>query len=125
DQPPAAGGTPGRLAASLGAAARLRGRRQSGGARRLKRNRSAPAHTRQVTMHKTMNLHAGWLPIVMQGSFSEIYIMEAGSLRFIQVNQAARRNLQYSARELARMTPLEIARGLQAQALEQALLPLR
>ncbi len=49
-------------------------------------------------------MQAGWLPIVMDGSFSEIYVLDCDSLRLLQVNQAARSNLQYEEHELAGMT---------------------
>ncbi len=64
---------------------------------------------------------AEWLPIVMQGSFSEIYVIDCANLRFIQVNHAARKNLQYSVTELAQMTPLDIAPGLSPETLEETL----
>jgi two-component system sensor histidine kinase UhpB len=70
-------------------------------------------------------MHAEWLPIFMQGSFSEIYVMDCDTLRFIQVNQAARKNLQYTAAELAGLTPFDIAQNLSIEVLEQALHPLR
>jgi PAS domain S-box-containing protein len=70
-------------------------------------------------------MHSEWLPIFMQGSFSEIYVMDCSTLRFIQVNQAARKNLKYTAAELAGMTPFDIAQNLAPDALEQALRPLR
>ncbi len=68
---------------------------------------------------------AEWLPIVMQGSFSEIYVIDCATLRFIQVNHAARKNLQYSVAELARMTPLDIAPGLSPETLEETLRALK
>ncbi len=70
-------------------------------------------------------MQAEWLPIVMQGSFSEIYIVDCSSLRFVQTNQTARRNLRYSAAELATMTPLDVARSMSREVLENILLPLR
>lgn len=70
-------------------------------------------------------MQAEWLPIIMQGSFSEIYVVDCTTLRFVQTNKAARTNLGYTARELARMTPLDIARHLSRNALENILLPLR
>jgi signal transduction histidine kinase len=68
---------------------------------------------------------AEWLPIVMQGSFSEIYVIDCATLRFIQVNQAARENLQYTAHEFTCMTPLDVAQNLPAEGLEKMLQPLR
>ncbi len=70
-------------------------------------------------------MQAQWLPIVMQGSFSEIYVVDCDSLRFVQTNQTARKNLHYSAAELAAMTPLDLARSVSREVLENILLPLR
>jgi len=49
-------------------------------------------------------MHAEWLPIILQGSFSEIYVVDCSTLRFQYVNPAALKNLQYSADELIAMT---------------------
>ncbi|MEA5097732.1 MAG: histidine kinase [Burkholderiaceae bacterium] len=49
---------------------------------------------------------AEWLPIVMQGSFNEIYVVDCANRRLRQANQAACENLQFAAEELAEM-PLE------------------
>ena len=70
-------------------------------------------------------LSADWLPIVMQGSFSEIYVMDSDSLRFLQTNHAARLNLQYTADELDSMTPLDLSPELSRVSLESLLAPLR
>jgi PAS domain S-box-containing protein len=69
-------------------------------------------------------MHPEWLPVLMQGSFSEIYVMD-DTLRFVQVNQAARRNLQFSVTELAAMRLTDVAPDLPAAALVRALQPLR
>jgi two-component system sensor histidine kinase UhpB len=70
-------------------------------------------------------MHAEWLPIVMQGSFSEIYVIDCETLRFVEVNQAACANLQYDASELLGKTPADISRNLALGTLESALQPLR
>lgn len=70
-------------------------------------------------------MHAEWLPVVMQGSFSEIYVIDCGTLRFVEVNQAACENLQYEARDLQGKSPVDIARNLTLDALKLVLLPLR
>ncbi|MGH8809388.1 MAG: PAS domain-containing protein, partial [Noviherbaspirillum sp.] len=61
----------------------------------------------------------------MQGSFSEIYVVDCATLKFVEVNQAARKNLQYTANDLGTMTPLDIVRGLSPETLQQVLQPLR
>ena len=70
-------------------------------------------------------MHAEWLPLIMQGSFSEIYVVDCDTLRFVQTNQAARKNLHYTAGELSGMTQLDVARTVSRDVLENILLPLR
>jgi two-component system sensor histidine kinase UhpB len=70
-------------------------------------------------------MHAEWLPVVLQGSFSEIYVMDSDTLRFLHVNPAASMNLQYSADDLIGKTPFDIAPHLTPDMLEQMLHPLR
>ncbi|RJF98606.1 PAS domain-containing sensor histidine kinase [Noviherbaspirillum saxi] len=70
-------------------------------------------------------MQAEWLPILMQGSFSEIYIVDCASLRFIQVNQTARRNLRYTCSELQALSMTDLAPDMSVDTLEQVLHPLR
>ena len=49
------------------------------------------------------------LAAVMQGSPSEIYLIDAETLRFVDVNQAACGNLQYDAASLLALTPFALA----------------
>lgn len=70
-------------------------------------------------------MQAEWLSIVMQGSFSEIYVLDSGSLRIVQANQAARKNLQYNARELADLTLADLTRNVRREDLDAMLESLR
>jgi PAS domain S-box-containing protein len=70
-------------------------------------------------------MHAEWLPIIMQGSFSEIYVIDCATLQFVEVNEAARMNLHYSAEELLNMTPLDISENLTVKVFKEILQPLR
>ena len=70
-------------------------------------------------------MHPEWLPVLMQGSFSEIYVMDCDTLQFLQVNQAACNNLQYAVGELVGKTPLDIAKNLTAEIMQTVLQPLR
>jgi PAS domain S-box-containing protein len=54
--------------------------------------------------HIINTMHAEWLPIILQGSSSEIYVADCATLHFQYVNPAALKNLQYSADELVNMT---------------------
>lgn len=66
-----------------------------------------------------------WLSVVMQGSFSEIYIIDCSTLHFFHVNRSACANLQYSEDELIGKPLIEIAKSLTMESLEQALRLLR
>lgn len=44
----------------------------------------------------------------------EIYLFDAQSLRFVEANRGARRNLGYRARAFARLTPLDLSEDLDA-----------
>ncbi|MEN3292477.1 MAG: two-component system, NarL family, sensor histidine kinase UhpB [Burkholderiales bacterium] len=60
----------------------------------------------------------------MQGSFSEIYVIDCATLRFLHVNRAAQENLQYAAHEFMDMTPMDIAQNLTVGILQQLVRPL-
>ncbi len=57
----------------------------------------------------------------MQSAASEIYLIDAATLAFVDVNQAARQNLGFSHAELAAMTPLDLAPSLAREELERLL----
>lgn len=55
----------------------------------------------------------------------EIYVFDAQSLYFTEVNRAAQRNLQMEDGQLARMTPAMITEGIEAEVLQDYYLRLR
>jgi two-component system sensor histidine kinase UhpB len=57
----------------------------------------------------------------MQAAPTEIYLVDADTLRLVDVNGAARHNLGYDLAELAGMTPLDLAPELDADELQQLL----
>jgi two-component system sensor histidine kinase UhpB len=57
----------------------------------------------------------------MQAAATEIYLIDAATLRLVDVNQAARQNLGYDPARLAAMTPLDLAPGLDAAGLDALL----
>ncbi|MGV8894549.1 MAG: PAS domain-containing sensor histidine kinase [Burkholderiaceae bacterium] len=67
---------------------------------------------------------AGWLPTIMQGAFNEIYIIDYSTLHLVEINQAARNNLQLKTAAFASMTLADLAHQPIA-ALQHTLLPLR
>jgi len=52
---------------------------------------------------------------LLDASSNEIYVADARTLRFVQVNQGAQRNLGYSREELLRMRPADIVPGFDAE----------
>lgn len=70
-------------------------------------------------------LHGEWLPIVMQGAFSEIYVVDCATLLFVEANNAARENMQYTEHEFTQKTPLDIAQDSSRALLQNTLQPLR
>ncbi len=62
---------------------------------------------------------------ILDQSLNEIYVFEARTLKFTQVNRGARRNLGYSRAELLNMTPLDIKPRYDRAAFEALLAPLR
>ena len=52
---------------------------------------------------------------LLDGASEEIYILDAQTLQFLEVNLGARRNLGYTQEQLAQMTPLSISAELDAE----------
>ena len=78
-------------------------------------------HTEQLRS-ESLSLRLGRL---LDEASQEILVFDAQTLYFTEVNQGARRNLGYSAEDLARMSLLDLAVGLDREALEALLEPLR
>ena len=62
---------------------------------------------------------------ILDRSFNEIYVFECDSLRFVQVNYGARRNMGYSSAEFRLLTPVDIKPEFSRSEFEQLLGPLR
>ena len=62
---------------------------------------------------------------ILDHSTNEIYVFEAASLRFVQVNQGAQKNLGYDMDELRALTPLDLKPDFSRESFEQLLAPLR
>ena len=63
-----------------------------------------------------MTMNADWLPVLMHGAFSEVYVVDRETLRLVDVNQAARSNLQRDVASLQQMSLPLLARNLPASA---------
>jgi len=62
---------------------------------------------------------------ILDDSFNEIYIFDAETLRLIQVNRSARRNLGYSETELQELTPLDLKSEFTSEMFTNLIQPLR
>lgn len=62
---------------------------------------------------------------LLDAATEEVYIFDAQSLYFVEVNRGARRNLGYHASEMTRMTPLMISEELDAESFHSYLARLR
>jgi two-component system, NarL family, sensor histidine kinase UhpB len=60
-------------------------------------------------------IEAEWLPVILHGSSSEIYVLSCDTLRIRYANPAAVANLQYGIDELAGMTFTAVATALDEQ----------
>ena len=61
---------------------------------------------------------------ILEESLNEIYIFDAKTLRFIQVNKGARLNLGYSAEELSSYTPLDLKPRFTPESFKKLIEPL-
>ncbi len=62
---------------------------------------------------------------ILDQSSNEIYVFDAETLRFVQVNEGARRNLGYSMAELRSLTPLDLKPEFDAGSFGRLIEPLR
>lgn len=62
---------------------------------------------------------------ILEESLNEIYVFDAVTLRFIDVNRGARENLGYRMDELQSMTPVDIKPGYTREMFETLIAPLR
>ena len=65
------------------------------------------------------------LGAILDRSLNEIYMIDADSLRFMQVNFGARQNIGYSRDEMLDMTPLDIKPEITEAQFEEIIAPLR
>ncbi|MEO8635255.1 MAG: PAS domain S-box protein [Gemmatimonadales bacterium] len=77
-----------------------------------------------VERRKTQRLSTRLAQILNDAS-DEIYVLDAGSLHFLQVSRGARENLGYDAADFEALTYFEIVPGLSREGLESRLAPLR
>jgi PAS domain S-box-containing protein len=92
----------------------------------------SPVHTEQGTLTSSSirDVTATWqvqrsLTGILERSLNEIYIFDANSLRFIQVNRGARANLGYTMEELRQLTPLDLKPEYTTHSYLELIRPLR
>jgi PAS domain S-box-containing protein len=61
-----------------------------------------------ITKRKQAERQSERLGRILDASFNEIYVFDAQTFRFTQVNQGARSNLGYTMQELSHMTPWDL-----------------
>lgn len=62
---------------------------------------------------------------IVENSINEVYVFDAVSLKFIQVNKAACENLGYSMGEMRDLTPLDLKHEYTRESFEELIEPLR
>ncbi len=62
---------------------------------------------------------------LMQETVNEVYIFDAESYKFIEINKSARKNLGYTIQELLQLTPVDIKPEHNIQSFEKLLKPLK
>ncbi|MDP1707600.1 MAG: EAL domain-containing protein [Gammaproteobacteria bacterium] len=77
------------------------------------------------TEHKQTEDMLARLGRILDSSSNEIYVFDADTLNFLQVNQGALRNLGYTMEEMKAHTPLDIKPLLTRQNFEDLVTPLR
>lgn len=90
---------------------------------------NAPIHwiafQRDVTENRRAEEMATRFGRILEDSLHEIYLFDAESLRFIQVNRGARENLGYSIEELRYLTPLDVKPAFTSASFAELIAPLR
>jgi len=70
------------------------------------------------------NIRVGMFEQLFENSLDELYIFHPNSLKFVAVNSAARKNLEYTSEELKDMTPLDLKPEFNLKSFRKLLDPL-
>ena len=79
---------------------------------------------RQEARNRTIESMNARLGRIIEKTQEEIFLFDCDSLRFIDVNRGARRNLGYMREEIRELTPLDIVYGISPEAFRDRLAPL-
>jgi PAS domain S-box-containing protein len=88
-------------------------------------NLMARAISKEISGRKLSEENAKRFSRILEGSLNEIYIFDAKTLRFVEVNLGARENIGYSIKELINLTPLDLKHNFTTEEFEKLLSPLR
>ncbi len=80
---------------------------------------------RDITERKQSQERVDYLGQILDESLNELYVFDADSLRFIQVNQGGLNNLGYTMAEMSAMTPLHCKPEFSEESFRHLLEPLR
>ncbi len=80
---------------------------------------------RDVTVRKQVEAKEAALGRILEDSLNEIYVFDAETLLFMEVNRGARENLGYTLEELRRLTPLDFKPAFTPITFNQLVEPLR
>ncbi|MBK8596754.1 MAG: PAS domain S-box protein [Holophagales bacterium] len=80
---------------------------------------------RDVTEMVRLETESARLGRIVEDSLGEVYVFDAGTLRFRSVNHGAAANLGYTREELLLLTPLDLKPEFTPEAFEELLAPLR
>ncbi|MDT3778995.1 PAS domain S-box protein [Nitrospira sp. MA-1] len=80
---------------------------------------------RDISQRKQNEERLSYLGRILEESANEIYVFDATTLRFTQVNKGARENVGYSMEELSVMTPLDLKPDHSNEKFLELLTPLR
>jgi PAS domain S-box-containing protein len=80
---------------------------------------------RDISQRKQSEERLAYLGRILDESVNEIYVFDAVTLRFTQVNKGARENIGYSMAELSALTPLDLKPDLSKEKFLELVSPLR
>jgi two-component system sensor kinase FixL len=80
---------------------------------------------RDLSELKLIEKHQATLGRIIEDSLNEVYIFDAETLKFLQVNRGARENLGYTLEEMRALTPIDLKTRFDRRDFETMIQPLR
>jgi PAS domain S-box-containing protein len=87
--------------------------------------RQSMAIVRDVSERKQIEAKIKRFSRVLEQSLNEIYMFDADTLKFVDVNLGARKNLGYSLEEMRQLTPVDIKPEITPENFDEIIAPLR